>query len=93
MLINAENESRSRWWSGVGWIGAGAGFLIVSFYSVIGGWVLDYMFASVTSGFSGIESDEAQRVFADMLSSPLRLMLWFTVFLGSHRIDRQYGSA
>ena len=82
MLINAENESRSRWWSGVGWIGAGAGFLIVSFYSVIGGWVLDYMFASVTSGFSGIESGEAHARFADMLSSPLRLMLWFTVFLG-----------
>ena len=82
MLNNAENESRSRWWSGVGWIGAGAGFLIVSYYSVIGGWVLDYMFASVTSGFSGIESGEAHARFADMLSSPLRLMLWFTVFLG-----------
>ena len=43
---------------------------------------MDYMFASVTSGFSGIESDEAHARFADMLSSPLRLMLWFTVFLG-----------
>ncbi|MYH69133.1 MAG: sodium-dependent transporter [Gammaproteobacteria bacterium] len=82
MRINAELENRSRWWSGVGWIGAGAGFLILSFYSVIGGWVLDYAFVSVSKGFSGISPDEAQVRFAGLLSQPLRLLLWFSVFLG-----------
>ena len=82
MLINAEKESRSRWWSGVGWIGAGAGFLILSFYSVVGGWVLDYVFVSVTGGFSGIEPAGAQTRFGSVLSNPLRMMLSFTLFLG-----------
>lgn len=82
MLLNAEKENRSRWWSGVGWIGAGAGFLILGFYSVIGGWVLDYAYVSVSAGFSGVGPDEAQARFADLLSNPLRLLLWFTVFLG-----------
>lgn len=82
MLLNAEKENRSRWWSGVGWIGAGAGFLILGFYSVIGGWVLDYAYVSVSAGFSGAGPDEAQARFADLLSNPLRLLLWFTVFLG-----------
>ncbi len=82
MLINAERENRSHWWSGVGWIGAGAGFLILSFYSVIGGWVLDYMFVSVAGGFSGIGPDESHARFSNLLSSPWRLMLSFTIFLG-----------
>ena len=82
MLINAEKENRSRWWSGVGWIGAGAGFLILSFYSVVGGWVLDYVFVSVTNGFSEVEPAGAQARFGSLLSSPLRMMLGFTIFLG-----------
>ena len=82
MLINAEKESRSRWWSGVGWIGAGAGFLILTFYSAVGGWVLDYVFVSITSGFSGIDPAGAQARFGSVLSSPLRMMLSFTLFLG-----------
>ena len=82
MLINAEKESRSRWWSGVGWIGAGAGFLILTFYSVVGGWVLDYVFVSITGGFSGIEPAGAKARFGSVLSSPLRMMLSFTLFLG-----------
>ena len=82
MLINAEKENQSRWWSGVGWIGAGAGFLILSFYSVVGGWVLDYVFVSVTGGFSAIEPAGAQARFGSILSNPLRMMLSFTLFLG-----------
>ena len=82
MLINAEKESRSRWWSGVGWIGAGAGFLILTFYSAVGGWVLDYVFVSITDGFSGIEPAGAKARFGSVLSSPLRMMLSFTLFLG-----------
>ena len=81
MLINAEQENRSRWWSGVGWIGAGAGFLILSFYSVIGGWVLDYTFVSVAGGFSGIGPGEAHARFGNLTSNPWRLMLSFTIFL------------
>ena len=82
MLLNAEREGRSRWWSGVGWLGTAAGFLILTFYSVIGGWVLDYTFVSVAGGFSGIGPDAAQVRFGNLLSSPWRLMLSFTVFLG-----------
>ena len=82
MLMNAEKESRSRWWSGVGWLGAGAGFLVLSFYSVVGGWVLDYVFVSLTEGFSGVDPSAAQARFGSLLSSPLRMLLWFTIFLG-----------
>lgn len=81
MRINAEREGRSAWWSGVGWIGTIVGFLILSFYSVIGGWVLDYMFVSMTQGFTGITGNQAQLRFNALLADPARLTFWFTVFL------------
>ncbi len=82
MLVNAVQEGRSRWWSGVGWIGTIVGFIILSFYSVIGGWVLEYFFISITDGFTGITSTSSQALFNQLLTSPLRLTLWFSVFLG-----------
>ena len=82
MLVNAEQEGRSRLWSGVGWLGAGAGFLILTFYSVIGGWVLDYTVVSVAGGFSGTGPGETHARFDTLLASPWRLMLGYTLFLG-----------
>ncbi len=82
MLHIAQRESRSRWWSGVGWLGAGAGFLILTFYSAVGGWVLDYVFVSLSGGFSGMDSSAAQARFSRVLADPLRMLLSYTVFLG-----------
>ncbi|HKJ21975.1 MAG TPA: sodium-dependent transporter, partial [Gammaproteobacteria bacterium] len=44
MLSLAEEEGGGRWWQLVGWSGMLAGFLILSYYSVIGGWTLAYIF-------------------------------------------------
>lgn len=33
-------------WAGLGWLGAIAGFLILTYYSVIAGWALNYIYAS-----------------------------------------------
>ncbi|WP_339104623.1 sodium-dependent transporter [Haloterrigena salinisoli] len=40
-------------WKFAGVIGALAGFIILSYYSVVGGWVLQYIVASFTGGYGG----------------------------------------
>ncbi|WP_265110383.1 sodium-dependent transporter [Halosolutus halophilus] len=40
-------------WKFAGVIGAVAGFIILSYYSVVGGWVLQYIVASFTGGYGG----------------------------------------
>ncbi|MEM7020003.1 MAG: sodium-dependent transporter [Pseudomonadota bacterium] len=82
MLINAEKEGQSRAWMGVGLLGALVGFLILSFYSVIGGWVLDYVFSSVTQGFTGTTAEQSQARYNTLLTDPPRLLFWFTIFMG-----------
>jgi len=68
-------------WSLVGWMGALAGFLIFSFYSVVAGWVLAYVAAMGNGEFLDIGSEQAGKVFNDLLADPQALLIWHTVFV------------
>ncbi|SDI90012.1 sodium-dependent transporter [Billgrantia gudaonensis] len=68
-------------WVAVGISGVLGGFLILSFYSVIGGWSLYYTLGSVTGNFSGKDADGIGAVFTGMLGSPGLLLLWHTAFM------------
>jgi len=49
--IGAFGELGHPGWTFAGAIGALAGFIILSYYSVVGGWVIQYVVAGVTGGF------------------------------------------
>ncbi|MGM0782490.1 MAG: sodium-dependent transporter [Pseudomonadota bacterium] len=68
-------------WALVGISGVLGGFLILSFYSVIGGWSLYYTLGSVTGNFSGQDADGIGAVFTGMLGNPGLLLLWHTAFM------------
>jgi len=59
LRLVARDEGIGESWSLIGWMGVIAGFLILSFYSVVGGWSLFYTFEALKGGFSGISSDAA----------------------------------
>jgi len=77
MRFIAIESNRSSSWQIVGWSGIFAGILILSFYSVIAGICLNYIFISATS--SGAISSPEQ--FSNVISSPINLILWHTVFM------------
>ena len=58
--ITGETGS-SRAWTGIGWIGIVAGVLILSFYSVVGGWTLRYawLYLSQLFGWPAILDPDA----------------------------------
>ncbi len=68
-------------WSVVGWVGALAGFLIFSFYSVVAGWVLAYVAAMGNGEFLDIGSEQASKVFSRLLADPQALLIWHSVFV------------
>lgn len=66
-------------WASTGWLGVASGFLILSFYSVIAGWSLAYIFKSI-AGFSGTtESIQAQ--FGELAGSTGTSIFWHTIFM------------
>ncbi|GAA3931272.1 sodium-dependent transporter [Litoribacillus peritrichatus] len=68
-------------WKAIGWMGALAGFLILSFYSVIAGWALSYVLKLAAGTFVGADQALAGDQFSDMLGDPSGLMMWHTIFM------------
>ncbi|MEC7547246.1 MAG: sodium-dependent transporter [Pseudomonadota bacterium] len=76
-----EKYKAPAFFSGIGWMGAVAGFFILSFYSVIAGWTLYYSQEMVTGTFVNISADDAGAVFGGLLGDPATLIAYHTLFL------------
>ena len=81
MIDLARKSGRMPAWAVVGASGVLAAFLILSFYSVIGGWSLSYTLGSITGQFSGQDSDGIGALFSGLLANPTALTLWHTAFM------------
>ncbi len=81
-MRDAVNESAadSRW-RHVGWVGVAAGMLILSFYAVIAGWALAYIFEAASGELTGINGDKAGDLFGALLADPSRLIFWQSIFM------------
>nr|WP_238321532.1 sodium-dependent transporter [Neptuniibacter caesariensis] len=77
----AQRDGRSKRWVWIGGMGMIASFLILSFYSVIGGWALSYVGNSAGGLFVGADSDSIGAMFGNLLSDPYTLLVWHSVFM------------
>lgn len=74
-------------WRWVGRMGVLAAFLILSYYSVVAGWTLEYIFEALTNGFSGKTPEQFITSFQSFSANPWRPALWLVLFLvGTHFI-------
>jgi len=81
MRTLAKEEGRHGIWSWIGWMGVLAGFLILSYYSVIAGWALAYVFRVGSGMMQAADSAGIQNIFSELVSDPEKLMAWHTMFL------------
>jgi NSS family neurotransmitter:Na+ symporter len=77
----AAEAHAGRAWVLLGWAGVLAGFLILSYYSVIAGWALAYVFRTGSGLFTGLTADGVQSIFTSLVSDPERLLVWHTIFI------------
>jgi NSS family neurotransmitter:Na+ symporter len=75
-----EQAGVSKAWGGLGWLGVVAGMMILSFYTVIAGWTIEYALLGFEGKFSGLDGDGSNALFQALLADPARLMLWHTTF-------------
>tara|TARA_R110002072_G_scaffold121618_1_gene255622 strand:+ start:509 stop:1921 length:1413 start_codon:yes stop_codon:yes gene_type:complete len=81
MAALAADEGLSRHWQLLGWMGVVAGFIILSYYSVIAGWTLAYIFRTGTGLFVDADAALSKQVFTDLTSDPEKLLAWHTMFI------------
>ncbi len=81
MAALAAEEKRPAVWAGLGWMGVLAGFLILSYYSVIAGWALSYVFRTASGMFEGVTVEGVNSIFDQLVEDPERVLAWHTIFM------------
>ncbi|MEO1136658.1 MAG: sodium-dependent transporter [Pseudomonadota bacterium] len=93
----AKAEGRSPLWAAQSWIGMIGAFIILTFYSVIAGWVLAYVVmmagdffssigqngvAGLTAGaFPSLTDDQVSAKLGELLNDPTRMIIYHAVFM------------
>jgi NSS family neurotransmitter:Na+ symporter len=95
MRLIAIEEKLTPYWVWIGRIAMLAGFLILSYYSVIAGWIMAYIFRTAGGVFQGMqETTEFEAVFSALIVDPERLITWHTIFMAltvatvAHGVER-----
>lgn len=68
-------------WKWIGRLGVLAGLLILGYYSVVAGWTLEYIVASVTNGFADKTPEDFVTSFQEFSQDPFRPLVWLLAFL------------
>jgi NSS family neurotransmitter:Na+ symporter len=77
----ADDAGKTRAWTGIGWMGIIAGFLVLSFYSVVAGWTLHYGFTYFKQLLGGPAITDPGATFGALLANPAELTFWHAVFM------------
>lgn len=67
-------------WAPVGLIGIIAGFMILSFYGVVGGWTI-YYFIKAIAGFGFADPSASAELFGSFISHPISPLLFTALFM------------
>jgi NSS family neurotransmitter:Na+ symporter len=68
-------------WSIIGSLGVFTGALILSYYSVIAGWAMNYAFLAINGSLSQVSVELAPAIFDGVVGSPLNVLFWHTLFM------------
>lgn len=75
-----------RLWVLLGWSGMLAGVLVLSYYSVIAGWALAYVFKTAHGTLSGLTAEGVSSIFSEFIASPEKVLAWHTIFVAMNVI-------
>jgi NSS family neurotransmitter:Na+ symporter len=68
-------------WFLVGFMGVVAAFVILSFYSTVAGWTMEYVYQSFANGFAGKTPEGLQSMFGDFMGNSWRAVGWQILFM------------
>ena len=70
-------------WKWVGFLGVASAFVILSFYGVVGGWIMKYIIISVTGGFKELAGDPAaaSSVFNNFITGTWSPIFFQVIFM------------
>ncbi len=76
-----QKQNLSNLWTVIGWLGVLTSFLIFSYYSVVGSWILFYIMQSLFGAFVDMPAEIVQNSYGALLQNTEQLLLWHGVFV------------
>jgi NSS family neurotransmitter:Na+ symporter len=81
MRLLAARARHYRAWGYIGLIGMLAGFLILSYLSVVAGWIMAYAFRMAVGTLEGLTADGVRSVFTVFVADPEKQLFWQSLFM------------
>jgi neurotransmitter:Na+ symporter, NSS family len=81
MRLLGGEEAGTESWRLIGVLGVICGVLILSYYSVIAGWAVAYIFESGKGAFRGAQVEAIDSIFTGLIGNPVAAGLWHTLFM------------
>ncbi len=79
--VGSFQKLKGGMWPVVGWMGVAAGFMILSFYGVIGGWTIKYFGYSFTGLMGEAAAGKAGDVFGGFVTNTTQVILFQALFM------------
>lgn len=80
--VGAFKRLKGDGWTLVGWMGVVAAFSILSYYCVVAGWAVDYLWMALKGTFSQQHADQVPQLFGRLLASDFSQLFWQALFMG-----------
>lgn len=74
-----ELQPEGQKWHRFKWAGMAGNYLLMMFYSMVGGWMLYYAYKSATGQLAGLNVEQISGVFTEMKGSVPTLLLWTVI--------------
>ncbi len=74
-----ELEPEGTVWHHFKWFSILGNYLLMMFYTMVGGWMLYYAYRSAAGKLTGMQPEEIAGAFSDMLASPGTMTVWMIV--------------
>lgn len=68
-------------WVITGRLGVVSSFVILSYYAVVAGWVLYYVYLSLVGSFAGESAQQITAIFTGMMARPGLQIFWLMIFM------------
>lgn len=72
---------KGKLWVAIGWLGVAAATIIMSYYTMLIGWMLAYFIKMVKGEFIGASAQEVMNIYTSFTSNPIEVMVYTLIMI------------
>lgn len=77
----SNEEGLSPKWGALGWLLVLSAYFLLTIFSVVASWIIDFLSFAITDGFGGIDASNANMLYDNLKNDPVRMSIWHGVFM------------